>query len=98
MTLIQGNLDSCFWGKYLPVSPIASIAAGDSVVQTITFTINSNFQDTAIINWSEISAASNALGQPDVDSDPDGTNFNQSGETNDLNDDNVINQNGMTGG
>jgi uncharacterized repeat protein (TIGR01451 family) len=49
-------------------------------------------------NWAEISAATNALNQADIDSDPDPTNFNQAGETNDLNDDNVISQNGKTGG
>ncbi len=77
------------------ITPIASIAIGDSVKRNITFTINSNFTGSSIRNWAEISSAT---GGTDIDSDPDGTNFNQTGETNDLNDDNVINQNGKTGG
>jgi len=32
-----------------------------------------------------------------VDSTPDGTNFNQDGETNDLDDDNVIDEDGTNG-
>ena len=52
---------------------------------------------SSIRNWAEISAGTNALGIADVDSDPDNINFNQSGETDDLVDDNVINQNGKTG-
>ena len=74
---------------------IPSIAIGDSVKRNITFTINSNFTGSSIRNWAEISGA---VGGTDIDSDPDGTNFNQAGETNDLADDNIINQNGKTGG
>ncbi|MBK8734950.1 MAG: DUF11 domain-containing protein [Saprospiraceae bacterium] len=85
-------------GKTNLVTAIPTLAAGDSVVRTISFTIDANFQGTTLRNWAEISAATNALNQPDIDSDPDVTNFNQTGETNDLNDDNVISQNGKTGG
>ena len=80
------------------VTAIPTIAVGDSVTRTITFTINSNYQGTTIRNWAEISAATNSMGLSDIDSDPDGTNFNQTGETDDLNDDNVVNQNGKSGG
>ena len=85
-------------GKTSLVTPISTLPKGDSVIRTITFTINTGFQDTVIRNWSEISSAANALGLSDIDSDPDTTNFNQVGETDDLLDDNIINQNGMTGG
>ncbi|MBK7869457.1 MAG: DUF11 domain-containing protein [Saprospiraceae bacterium] len=77
---------------------ITSLAPGASTTVSITYSININFQGTSIRNWAEISSASNALGLQDVDSTPDGTNFNQPGETNDLNDDNVINQDGKNGG
>ncbi|MBK7243353.1 MAG: hypothetical protein IPH98_05755 [Saprospiraceae bacterium] len=49
-------------------------------------------------NWAEISSAKNDLGLDDLDSKPDAINFNQPGETNDLTDDNVINQDGKNGG
>ena len=80
------------------VTPIASIAPGATVTRDITFTISSSYQGATIRNWSEISAATNALGLQDVDSTPDGVNFNQPGETDDLTDDNVVNQNGKAGG
>ncbi|MBK8736787.1 MAG: DUF11 domain-containing protein [Saprospiraceae bacterium] len=80
------------------VTPIPFLAKGDSMVRTITFTINLDYTLSTIRNWAEISAATNALGLSDVDSNPDATNFNQSGETDDLFDDDVIDQNGMTGG
>ncbi|MBK7869458.1 MAG: DUF11 domain-containing protein [Saprospiraceae bacterium] len=79
-------------------TPIASLAAGASTTRTISFTINPTFQGTSIRNWAEISSATNALGQPDVDSDTDGINFNETGETDDLIDDNVVDQDGKTGG
>ncbi|MBK9992830.1 MAG: DUF11 domain-containing protein [Saprospiraceae bacterium] len=85
-------------GKTNLVSAIPILAPGDSIIRTISFTIDANFQGTTLRNWAEISSATNALNQPDIDSDPDATNFNQTGETNDLNDDNVISQDGKTGG
>ncbi|MBK7869460.1 MAG: DUF11 domain-containing protein [Saprospiraceae bacterium] len=71
---------------------------GDYVDVGIRMHIKAGFMDTRIINWAEISSATNVLGQPDIDSDPDGTNFNQPGETDDLIDDNVVNQDGKNGG
>ena len=53
-------------------------------------------------NWAEISSATNSEyqlgGDDDIDSTPDSTNFNQPGETPDLNDDDVVDQNGKQGG
>ncbi len=61
------------------VTPIASLAPGSTVTRDITFTISSTYQGATIRNWAEISAATNALGLQDVDSTPDGVNFNQPG-------------------
>ncbi|MBP7699877.1 MAG: DUF11 domain-containing protein [Saprospiraceae bacterium] len=80
------------------------IAAGDSTTVNITLTVDSApTAGSSYINWAEISAAdddTDSTNTPptDVDSTPDGTNFNQSGETNDLLDDNIVDQNGLTGG
>ncbi len=80
------------------------IAAGDSTTVNITLTVDSApTAGSSYINWAEISAAdddTDSTNTPptDVDSTPDGNNFNQSGETNDLLDDNIVDQNGLTGG
>ena len=52
-----------------------------------------------ITNWAEISEDNSALlGVVDADSTPDGINFNQGGETDDLADDNIVNESGLLGG
>ena len=85
-------------GKATLVTPIPTLSVGDSVIIPITFTISNTFMGSSIRNWAEINSANNALGLSDIDSDPDNINFNQTGETDDLADDNIINQNGKTGG
>jgi len=96
------TLNDPFWNQTGSVAtlkaPITSLAPGASTIITITFSVNNNFQGATIRNWAEISSATNALNLQDIDSTPDGMNFNQLGETNDLLDDNVINGNGKGGG
>ena len=88
------------------VFTIDALAAGDAVELTISLRIRNT---TALIlggnidNWAEIRSADNdddPTNSPpvDVDSTPDATNFNQTGETDDLTDDNVVNENGKDGG
>ncbi len=82
---------------------IDTLAAGDSVAWQVTTTVDAGFGGSEIINWAEISAAdddnnSGNAAPTDVDSTPDNTNFNQAGETNDLDDDNVILEDGKNGG
>ena len=48
---------------------IGSIAAGDSLLTTVTLTVNNVFMGTMITNNAEISDASNALGYVDEDGD-----------------------------
>ncbi|MCB0611567.1 MAG: DUF11 domain-containing protein, partial [Lewinella sp.] len=79
-------------------TPVPFLAAGATTQVEITFTIDDNYLGTVIRNWAEISSASNVLNLPDVDSTPDGTNFNQPDETNDMDDDDVINEDGKNGG
>ena len=73
------------------LQPIASIAPGESVTRTITFTIASGAPVGAITNYAEILSASNVLGMADTDSSPingvnngeddaDGATFTISGE------------------
>ncbi len=69
---------------------IDTLAAGDTVRFDITLQVDPSFTGTSIDNWAEISQSSNLAGLTDEDSTPDGTNFNQTGETNDLTDDNII--------
>ncbi len=96
------TLDDTNWsvntGKATLNTPIAFLGAGQSTTRNITLKINADFDQNSLRNWAEISSAINTLGQSDIDSDPDNINFNQPGETNDLNDDNVVNQNGKAGG
>jgi len=68
------------------------------MTRDISFTINADYTGTTIRNWAEISDASNNLDEPDQDSTPDNTNFDGAGETVDLNDDNVISEDGLNGG
>ena len=78
-------------------TPIPSVPAGESRTVNITFAIDADFVGTSIRNWAEISDAENALDQEDEDSTPDDTNFNQPGEENDLDDDDVIDEDGKDG-
>ena len=80
------------------ITPIPTIAPGASMVRTITFTIDPNFSGAMIRNWAEISDADNALDLDDEDSMPDNTQFNNEGETDDLADDDVIDEDGKNGG
>ncbi len=85
------------------VFTIDTLAAGDSVEWQVTTTVDAGFSGTELINWAEISAADDdndggTAAPTDLDSTPDNTNFNQAGETNDLDDDNVITEDGKNGG
>ncbi len=73
---------------------ITNVTASNSITVPLVLTISQNFTGSTIRNWAEISSDSG----DDIDSTPDATNFNQSGETDDLNDDNVVNQDGTDGG
>lgn len=55
-------------------------------------------QEGSITNWAEISAENSAPHGGDVDSIADDTNFNQTGETDDLDDDNVVDEDGKNAG
>ena len=81
-----------------PVYTIPSLPAGTSSSFDITMTIDPTFTGTEIVNWAEISNDNAPTGYADIDSEPDAINFNQAGETDDLNDDNVVDENGLTGG
>ncbi len=80
-----------------------TLAAGDSVVINLTFTIDPEFDGLEITNWAEISAADDDEDPDnedpvDVDSTPDADNQNTDGEQDDVYVDNVTNQNGKEGG
>ena len=80
---------------------VDTLAAGDSVNLDVILTIDSNFSGISIRNWAEIQDASDIDGgatATDVDSTPNGTNFNETGETNDLTDDDVTDEDGKNGG
>ncbi|MCK5922748.1 MAG: DUF11 domain-containing protein, partial [Methylococcales bacterium] len=77
-------------------STVAALPTGSSTTISITLEIAAAFQGTEIINWAEISDDNS--GVADEDSTPDAINFNQSGETDDLNDDNVVLEDGTAGG
>ena len=76
------------------VTPIASLAVGASTTRTITFNVSPTYTG-ALSNSAEISSARGPLGEiiPDVDSDLD-NNPNNNGTPKD----DVINENGKTGG
>ena len=63
---------------------------GGSEVVTITYTIDSDYQGSTIVDWAEISFATDtdgsAVNATDIDSQADGDNFNSPGETDDLDD------------
>ena len=76
------------------------LAAGTDVAIPVSFTVNGDAMG-AVINWAEISSetaidengvAVTGGDEEDIDSMPDSTNFNQDGETNDLDDDNVLDE------
>ena len=73
-----------------------ALAAGDTEVLSITFTIDEDFAGTTIDNVAEISAARNVLGLPDEDSTP-GNNGNDDPEfdTDDEENDDGTNGNGI---
>ena len=82
---------------------IDSLIAGDTIELNISLTIDSGYTGSTLRNWAEISSADDDrdIGNTpptDIDSTPDGTNFNQAGETDDVNDDNVVNEDGKNGG
>ena len=64
--------------------------------------IDEDYQGDEITDWAEISFASETDGgtvnATDIDSQADNVNFNQAGETDDLIDDNVDDESGLTGG
>jgi hypothetical protein len=73
--------------------PSTVSAGGSPVTIDIVLTVDTGFMGTSLTNWAEISADDAAY--TDVDSIPDSTQFDAAGETNDLVDDNVIdNSNG----
>ncbi|MFK8162763.1 MAG: hypothetical protein AB8H12_09905, partial [Lewinella sp.] len=79
------------------ITPIASLDAETSTTRNITFTISEDYEGICLINWAEISAAdpSFLVGLIyDIDSDPDNMQFNGPGETDDLDDDNVVDEDG----
>ncbi|MEM7132622.1 MAG: SdrD B-like domain-containing protein [Chloroflexota bacterium] len=80
---------------------VSQLAPQDSVNFQLTLTINANFQGASIRNFVEIADASASDGGPtatDIDSTPNSNNFSEPGETDDLNDDDVINEDGKNGG
>lgn len=80
-----------------------TLAPMDQVDFTIVLKINQGFLGTELTNWAEIRAYDTDNNGstptiPEVDSTPNAINFSETTETNDLNDDNVIDENGRTGG
>ncbi len=81
-------------GKATLQTPIPSLAAGGSTTRDITFTIDAGATGT-IRNIAEISSAT---GGTDIDSTPDATNGNQPGEVEPVAKNDVVTENGTTGG
>ena len=81
-----------------PLTDIAYIAAGESEVITITYTIDADYQGTTIRDWAEISFATDTDGglvnTTDIDSQADNDQFTGAGETDDLLEDNVVDNTG----
>ncbi|MBL0051837.1 MAG: DUF11 domain-containing protein [Bacteroidetes bacterium] len=75
-------------------TPIASLLSGDSTTVSITLQIDANFAGTELVNYAEISAATNAMGVPDEDSSPDDNNTNDAGGQPDSPADNTVTGNG----
>mgnify|MGYP006269710195 CR=1 FL=1 len=53
------------------VYTISALEAGETVAVEMTFEVTETFTGTSLINYAEITDATNALGQPDADSTPD---------------------------
>jgi uncharacterized repeat protein (TIGR01451 family) len=92
LTLNDANWTSPASGK--TTRTIASLAAGASATLDITFKVQTGVNGT-IINKSEISSAS---GGTDEDSTPDNIDGNQPGETGNQLKDNIVDEDGKTGG
>lgn len=92
LTLNDPNWTAAASGK--TTRTISSLAVGASTTLDITFKVQTGAA-TTIINKAEISSAS---GGTDDDSTPDNTDGNQPGETGNQLKDDVINENGKTGG
>ncbi|MCP3883553.1 MAG: DUF11 domain-containing protein, partial [Sulfitobacter sp.] len=60
-------------------TPIASLAAGQQTTVTIILNVDSDYMGTSLVNYAEISAATNALSQADIDSTPDADDTNDAG-------------------
>ena len=73
------------------VSPITSIAAGDSTTVTITFTVDADFMGTSITNNAEIESQEDAAGPR---SDDDSVAGDQDGSVVDGEDNNIAETNG----
>jgi len=76
------------------------LPVGQSEIVPITLVVESFVNDLSdkIVNRAEISSDNSDQYGGDVDSTPDDENFNQDGETPDLEDDGVINEDGNNGG
>ncbi|TAG18609.1 MAG: DUF11 domain-containing protein, partial [Cytophagales bacterium] len=76
-------------GKATLKVPIATLAAGARTSVNITFKIADDFQGTSIKNTAEILSAKDGDGNPatDIDSTPDDTNGNTTGEQNPVDND-----------
>lgn len=92
LTLNDANWTTPSGGKTTYTIP--SIAAGEMVPVEIVFSVNTS-PGLNIINKAEISSAT---GGTDIDSTPDNIDGNQPGETGNQIKDNVITENGKTGG
>lgn len=92
LTLNDPNWSTPASGK--TTRTISSLAAGASTTLDITFKVQTG-TGTSIINKAEISSATGGI---DDDSTPDNTDGNQPGETGNQLKDDVINENGKTGG
>jgi len=80
---------------------IDTLAAGDSVAVEMTLLLDAAFGASSFTNWAEVSAAllsPAGTSAVDLDSTPNASNFSEPGETDDLADDDVVNENGKAGG
>ena len=84
MTLADGdwNADGTF--------DLGDLDAGAMTTVDVDLEIDADFQGTELVNFAEISSADNALGQPDVDSTPDGDDTNDAGGNPDTASDDVV--------
>ncbi len=82
---------------------IETLAADTQKSYELTFTIDSDFQGTSLVNWAEISSADDDddatnTAPVDVDSTPDADNQNTAGEADGTFVDDAIDQDGKNGG